>query len=425
MAQVNIGAGAATIASAGAAAGTGNVSSVRLVRARLDQRRFTDHRTGGPLTCSGNGSQGTAAWGLAEFRRTVITSASRSSVTPSNQGGPEGTKAQLNPWCEQTSGGNCNKQKKTLNNLNNEQTLKRESEGSPQWTRLAPSCESSGDRGITKNEMGDRSVISTPGDTQGKLSRGAYDDARNVKDSKERAVDGNALPPLGAVRPRLKGMAKSAKANSKTNANKGKSEPVMPTAPGRVSYEDIYNIDNLRAGYERLRENVAPGIDGRTKADMTDKGLAKLSSELRRQTYAPKTAERIMIPKPNGGSRPLSVASTVDKVVQSTLKGLVEPLFEPFFRDSSHGFRPGRSCHTALLDLRYSWTAMTWLVQIDIKKDFDKIHHDLLLEEMEPVLQSKALQDLMRKLLVRPVHRMTMSYTCALCSAYIRTGMRE
>nr|YP_006234251.1 hypothetical protein HusqMp08 [Phlegmariurus squarrosus]AEV55815.1 hypothetical protein HusqMp08 [Phlegmariurus squarrosus] len=272
--------------------------------------------------------------------------------------------------------------------------------------------------------MGDRSVISTPGDTQGKLSC-AYDDARNVKYSEERAVDGNALPLQGAVRPRLKGMAKSAKANSKTNANKGKSEPVMPTATGRVSYEDIYNIDNLRAGYERLRGNVAPGIDGRTKANMTDKGLAKLSSELRRQTYAPKTAERIMIPKPNGGSRPLSVASTVDKVVQSTFKGLVEPLFEPLFRDSSHGFRPGRSCHTALLDLRYSWTAMTWLVQIDIKKDFDKIHHDLLLKEMEPVLQSKALQDLMRKLLVRPVHRMTMSYTCALCSAYIRTGMIE
>nr|YP_004927715.1 hypothetical protein TrlaMp66 [Treubia lacunosa]AEH99761.1 hypothetical protein TrlaMp66 [Treubia lacunosa] len=278
--------------------------------------------------------------------------------------------------------------------------------------------------------MGDRSVISTPRDTLGKPSR-VYDDVRNVKDSEGRTVDGNVPPRKSAEKTktfffcetarryvvrgqkeraengRLRkaeifffgGIAKSTKATTKTKANTGESRPVMPPALGRVFYEDIYNIENLRAGYKRLKGNVDPGIDGRTKADMTDRGFEKLSKELRRQAYVPKPAKRVMIPKPDGGSRPLSIASTVDKVVQSTLKELVEPHFESLFRDSSHGFRPGKSCHKALRDLRYSWTALTWLVQIDIKKDFDKIHHDLLIKEMESVLPSKALQDLMRKLL--------------------------
>lgn len=431
-----IGAGAATIALAGAAVGIGNVFSVRLAGARLDQRRLTDYRTALALTCSGNRPQGTIAWVSVEFRRTVFTSASESSVTPSNEGGPEeGTKGQLNPLCKQPHGGNCRKQEKSLTNLNDEQTTKRESKGSPQWTpkRLAPRCQTLEDQGISKNVMGDRSVISTPRDTLGKPSC-VYDDARNVKDSEGRAVDGNVPPQKGAEKTflcqtarrhvvrrqkervdqqertgnrRLRkaeifffgSVAEPAEATTKTKANRGEFRPVTPPALGRVFYEDIYNIDNLRSGYKRLKGNVAPGIDGRTKADMTDKALEELSKELRRQAYAPKPAKRIMIPKPDGGSRPLSIASTVDKVVQSTLKGLMEPHFESLFRDSSHGFRPGRSCHEALRTLRYSWTAPTWLVQIDIKKDFDKIHHDLLIKEMGSVLRSKALQDLMRKLL--------------------------
>lgn len=433
-----IGAGAATIALAGAAVGIGNVSSVRLARARLDQRGLTtDCRTALALTCSGNRPRGTIAWVVsAEFRRTVFTSASESSVTPSNEGGPEGTKGQLNPLCKQPHGGNCRKQEKSLTNLNDEQTTKRESEGSPQWTpkRLAPRRQTRGDQGLSKNVMGDRSVISTPRNTLGKPSC-VYDDARNVKNSEGRTVDGTVPPQKektffcqtvarrhvvrrqkervdqqeragnGRLRKAeiffLGSVAEPPEATTKTKANRDESRPVMPPTLGRVFYEDICNIDNLRAGYKRLiKKHVAPGIDGRTKGVMTDKALEKLSKELRRQAYAPKPAKRIMIPKPDGGSRPLSSASTVDKVVQSTLKALVEPHFESLFRDSSHGFRPGRSCHEALRDLRDSWTAPTWLVQIDIKKDFDKIHHDLLIKEMESVLiPSKALQDLMRKLL--------------------------
>lgn len=92
-------------------------------------------------------------------------------------------------------------------------------------------------------QEGDRSAISTPRDTLGKSSH-ANDNARNVKDSSEgRAVDGNALSRKGAACSRLKGVAKSAKTVTKTNADKGESRLVTPPALDRVSYEDIYNID--------------------------------------------------------------------------------------------------------------------------------------------------------------------------------------
>lgn len=165
-----------------------------------------------------------------------------------------------------------------------------------------------------------------------------------------------------------------------------------------ISYEDVYNVDNLRAGYERLKCTASPGIDGRTRSELTERGLVKLSEQLRRHKYAPKPSQRAVIPTPEGG-RPLSVASTVDKVVQSTLKKLIDPLFDPMFRESSHGYRYGKSCHTCLRELRSTWIGMSWLIPVDLKKVFDKTHHELLLRLMEPVLQSKSLEDLMRKLL--------------------------
>ena len=137
-------------------------------------------------------------------------------LPPSKKGGPEGSKAQLNPWCEQPSGGNCKEHEKTLTNLNDEQTPKRESEGSPQWTpkqRLTPRYKKPRDQSIDKKEMGDRSAISTSRDTLGKQSR-AYDNAHNVKDFKGRAVDGNATPRRGVSASVVReGVARISKSN--------------------------------------------------------------------------------------------------------------------------------------------------------------------------------------------------------------------
>lgn len=143
---------------------------------------------------------------------------------------------------------------------------------------------------------------------------------------------------------------------------------------------------------------MAPGIDGRAQTELTERGFERLSEELRRHRYAPKPAQRIILPTPDGG-RPLSIASTIDKVVQTAVVMVLEPAFEPTFRDSSHGFRIGRSCHSCLKVLRSTWLGMTWLVPIDLQKLFTKAHHEILLELMAPVLHSKSLEDLIRKLL--------------------------
>jgi len=106
----------------------------------------------------------------------------------------------------------------------------------------------------------------------------------------------------------------------------------------------------------------------------------------------------VILPTPDGG-RPLSIASTIDKVVQTAVVMVLEPAFEPMFRNSSHGFRIGRSCHSCLKVLRSTWLGITWLIPIDLQKIFTKAHHEILLELMAPVLHSKSMEDLIRKLL--------------------------
>lgn len=165
-----------------------------------------------------------------------------------------------------------------------------------------------------------------------------------------------------------------------------------------IAYSSVYDVNHLRAAYEKLHRTVSPGIDGRAQTELTERGFQRLSEELRRHRYAPKPAQRIILPTPEGG-RPLSIASTIDKVVQTAVVMVLEPAFEPTFRDSSHGFRLGRSCHSCLKVLRSTWLGMTWLVPIDLQKLFTKAHHEILLELMAPVLHSRSMEDLIRKLL--------------------------
>ena len=381
----------------------GDVSAVRLGKVRLGIRRFKLYLTNGVLTFRGIRPLGTIAWTTFECCRTINSSAIRYSITSAKKGGSEGEEAHAELLRGKPSENNSNEEQKTLNDLSGRHTTKRATKGSPQWSSKNPKGELTSlmdteDRGISKNEVGDRSVLSNVKDTSDQDSY-VESEVHLMEWSHERTVDGNELPRKVAEYLPLEREGNSDVYNE-VNANKDLSmQGIQYKSPGKVSYEDIYNLDNLKAGYAKLKANVAAGIDGRTKSHLTERGLIKLSKQLKKQTYKPKPAKRIMVPKPDGGLRPLSMACVVDKVVQSTLKLLIEPQVEPQFRESSHGFRPGRSCHTALREIRLKWTSMTWLIPIDIKKCFDKIHHELLLEEMGPVLPTRSLQDLMNKLL--------------------------
>jgi hypothetical protein len=95
----------------------------------------------------------------------------------------------------------------------------------------------------------------------------------------------------------------------------------------------------------------ASGIDQISIENVTLGGILTLANSLRKDTYKPKPARWINIPKANGGVRPLGIASGRDKIIQKACHLLIEPVFEPKFRNSSHGFRKNRSCHSALMQM--------------------------------------------------------------------------
>jgi retron-type reverse transcriptase len=142
-------------------------------------------------------------------------------------------------------------------------------------------------------------------------------------------------------------------------------------------FEERCRIEGLRAGFKRVRKNKgSPGIDGVTIAEFEsrlDEELSRLQQELESWTYKPSPVRRVEIPKPGGkGLRLLGVPTVRDRVVQATLKRLLEPIFEPLFSAHSYGFRPGRSQRQAVEAARELVTGgKAYVVDIDLAKFFD------------------------------------------------------
>lgn len=166
----------------------------------------------------------------------------------------------------------------------------------------------------------------------------------------------------------------------------------------KISYQEIISLDNLKKGLERTKSIVSPGIDGEVKASFTEKKLETLAKDLKSQRFKPSPVKRVNIPKPDGGVRPLGVASQKDKVVQAAILNILEPVLEAVFLDCSYGGRPNKNCHHVLKHLKTKWQNVTWVINIDIQKYFDTVNHDLLLEMLEDYID-QATHELIRKFL--------------------------
>jgi group II intron reverse transcriptase/maturase len=161
--------------------------------------------------------------------------------------------------------------------------------------------------------------------------------------------------------------------------------------------EDIYVMS-----YRNLYANKGAATKG-TNNDTVDsfgkEYIENIISELSSGTYEPKPVRRIYISKKNGKQRPLGIPSFKDKIVQDCIRMYLEAIYEPIFSDRSHGFRPNRSCHTALQQISKGFNGVKWFIEGDIKGCFDSIDHAVLLSILSRKIKDSRFINLIRKFL--------------------------
>jgi group II intron reverse transcriptase/maturase len=153
-----------------------------------------------------------------------------------------------------------------------------------------------------------------------------------------------------------------------------------PTVQFAKLFQKLYNLELWMMAYEKIAPqpgNMTAGMDGETIDGVGLKLIQEIITELKTSTYVPKPARRVYIPKPNGKQRPLGIPSFRDKLLQTVVQFILEAIYEPTFSDASHGFRPGRSCHTALEEVK-RMNGTRWWVEGDIKGFFDNLNHEKL-----------------------------------------------
>lgn len=159
-----------------------------------------------------------------------------------------------------------------------------------------------------------------------------------------------------------------------------------------IWYEAYANIYNNKGA-------MSTGVDDVTVDGMSYERISTLINAIKGGKYSPKPVKRVYIPKRNGKLRPLGVPSGNDKLVQAVLRILLERIYEPIFVDTSHGFRPNRSCHTALKQIQSSWSGIHWFVEFDIKSFFDNMDHDILVSLLEKKIADKRFIEIIKRFL--------------------------
>jgi retron-type reverse transcriptase len=123
---------------------------------------------------------------------------------------------------------------------------------------------------------------------------------------------------------------------------------------------------------------MAPGVDGVTPDGMSLAVIEEIIGLLRAERYRFAPTRRVYIPKKNGTRRPLGLPTWTDKLVGEVVRLLLEAYYEPRFSARSHGFRPGRGCHTALDEIASTWTGTTWFIEGDIADCFGSLDHEVM-----------------------------------------------
>ena len=167
-------------------------------------------------------------------------------------------------------------------------------------------------------------------------------------------------------------------------------------------YRLLYNEEMYLTAYQSIYANVGnmtKGTDNETIDGMSMKRIQNIIKSLKDESYQPKPSRRTYREKKNGGKRPLGIPSFNDKLLQQVIKMILEAIYEGHFEETSHGFRPNKSCHTALTKIQTTFTGTKWFVEGDIKGFFDNIDHDILIGILKERIADERFLRLIRKFL--------------------------
>lgn len=189
-----------------------------------------------------------------------------------------------------------------------------------------------------------------------------------------------------------------------SGAKRGSENP----ATTRHLMEEICEAENLKQALRRVRSNKgSPGPDGMTVNELPTylrKHWPEIRERLLQGTYVPKPVKRVVIPKEGGGERLLGVPSVLDRFIQQAVMQVLQKIWEPTFSDHSYGFRPGRSAHQAIAKAQaYQQEGYRVVVDLDLEKFFDRVHHDRLMATLAKRVRDKRLLRLIRGFLTAGV----------------------
>ena len=167
-------------------------------------------------------------------------------------------------------------------------------------------------------------------------------------------------------------------------------------------YRLLFNEELFYVAYQKIASNggsTTKGSDGRSIDEMSLARIETLIASLKDESYQPHPSRRVHIPKKNGKTRPLGIPALEDKLVQEVVRMILEAIYEGHFETTSHGFRPKRSCHTALLHIQKTFSGAKWFIEGDIKGFFDNIDHDVLVGILRERISDDRFIRLIRKFL--------------------------
>jgi RNA-directed DNA polymerase len=159
--------------------------------------------------------------------------------------------------------------------------------------------------------------------------------------------------------------------------------------------------ENLQRAFKRVKANKgAAGVDG-LDITQTARHLVTAWPAIREQllsgTYRPSPVRRVTIPKPDGGERELGIPTVTDRLIQQALLQVLQPILDPTFSEHSYGFRPGRRAHDAVLTAQaYVQSGRRVVVDVDLEKFFDRVHHDILIDRLRKRIDDAGIIRLIR-----------------------------